>query len=237
MRHVAFVTTVALALAGCASRPAHIGGDPKLQVVEGNTLPAPSGRDTLVSGRPYYIGPFDKLTIDVYGIDALSRVDVVADASGRLSFPLAGGIEAMGKTPSEVEAIIAQRLRAHYIRDPKVTVNLREAVSQVITVEGEVAQPGIYPVIGQMTLLSAIASARGTTEFVKTDDVVIFRTVNGQHYAALYNIAAIRHGAYADPEVYPNDVVTVGGSQARRIFKDVLTAIPAIATPLVYLLK
>ncbi len=63
-----------------------------------------------------------------------------------------------------------------------------------------------------MTLLRAMAVAGGTTEFSKLDDVVIFRTVQGERLAALYDLNAIRHGKYADPDVYANDVVMVGDS-------------------------
>ena len=110
---------------------------------------------------------------------------------------------------------------------------VKEGVSQRVTVGGEVKQPGQYPIIGRMSLLRAMALAQGTTEFSKLNDVVIFRTVNGQRLAALYDLNAIRHGAYADPELYAGDVVLVGDSQSRRIFKDVLQALPVVLSPLI----
>jgi polysaccharide biosynthesis/export protein len=69
-----------------------------IQVVDSSALPAPDRTDLTTEDRPYLIGAFDKLTIDVFGIDDLSRKEVQADASGRISFPLAGVIEAAGKT-------------------------------------------------------------------------------------------------------------------------------------------
>jgi polysaccharide biosynthesis/export protein len=87
-----------------------------------------------------------------------------------------------------------------------------------------------------MTLMRAVATAKGTDEFAKLSDVVIFRTVQGQKMAGLYNLKAIRRGAYDDPEVFANDVVVVGESQARRLFKDGLQVLPAIVTPLIYIL-
>jgi polysaccharide biosynthesis/export protein len=84
--------------------------------------------------------------------------------------------------------------------------------------------------------MRAVAVAKGTAEFAKLDDVVIFRTVNGQKMAALYNLKAIRRGVYNDPEVFANDVVVVGDSQARRLFKDALQIAPTLLTPLVYIL-
>ena len=140
-------------------------------------------------------------------------------------------------TPQELARFIEQKLAAQYIRDPQVTINLKETVSQVVTVDGEVKEPGLYPVIGRMTLMRAVATAKGTSEFAKLQDVVIFRTVKGQKMAALYNLKAIRHGSYDDPEVFANDVVVVGDSAARRIFKDALLIAPLLTTPLILLLQ
>ena len=209
MKKVAILCLPLLALSACAGTKS-LGGDPSISVVEGNSLPAPDRSDLLAETRPYLIGPFDKLQIDVFGIEELSAKEFQTDASGRISFPLAGIIEAAGKTPGEVEIELEGRLRTRYVRDPQVTVNLKETVSQVITVDGQVREPGLYPVVGKMTLMRAVATAKGTAEFAKLDDVVIFRTVKGQQLAALYNLTAIRRGNYDDPEVFANDVVVVG---------------------------
>lgn len=232
------VLLAGLALVGCAgSSVRHLGGSPSLTVVPGGVLPAPDRSDIVGEDRPYLIGPFDKLVIDVFGIKELSEKEVQTDASGRISFPLAGVIEAAGKTPAEVEDVLEERLRGAYVRDPQVTVNLKETVSQVVTVDGEVKEPGLYPVVGKLTLMRAVATAKGTTEFAALSNVAVFRTVKGQKMAALYSLKAIRSGAYDDPEVFANDVIIVGDSQARRIFKDVLQASPLITTPLLILFR
>lgn len=222
----------ALSLTGCASSVA-LGGDPKLSVLDAAALPAPDKGDMTGGAQSYFVGPNDKLTIDVFGVEELGPRDVMVDASGRISYPLAGVMDVSGKTPGEIEQLLAEKLKAAYVRDPQVTVNLKEAVSRVVTVEGEVKKPGIYPVVGRMSLMRAIARAEGTGEFSRLDDVVIFRTVGDQRYAALYNLDSIRHGAYPDPDVYANDVIMVGDSRSRRMFKDILAVIPALATPLV----
>lgn len=223
---------LALALTACGGKPT-LGGSPGLAVVQGDSLPPPTRGDIVQADRPYLIGPFDKLTIDVFGIKDMSLLKVQTDASGRISFPLIGAVEAAGHTPAEVSQEIASRLRGQYVRNPQVTVNLDETVSQVIAVNGSVTEPGLYPVVGRMTLIRAIATAKGTTEFARLSDVVVFRTVNGQKMAALYNLKQIQRGAYPDPEVFANDVVVVGDSQARRIFRDVLQATPLITTPII----
>lgn len=222
---------------GAASGTAASGAANGVEVVNSDTLPPPDVSDINSSVRPYRIGAFDKLTVNVFGIEELSQKELQADASGRISMPLAGVIEAGGKTPGELEQEIEARLRHRYVRNPQVTVNLLETVSQVITVDGEVKQPGLYPVIGRMTLMQAVATAKGTSEFARLDDVVVFRTVRGQKMAALYNLKAIRRGAYSDPEVYANDVVIIGDSSARRRFKDILQVLPILTTPLILLLQ
>ena len=233
LARVCLMVMPALLLAACAGGSSKLGGDPHLSVVQASELPPPDRTDLTVGARPYLIGPFDRLTVDVFGVEDLSKREVQVDASGRISFPLVGVIEVAGKTPGEVEELLNQRLRAAYVRNPQATVNLKDTVSQVVAIDGQVQKPGVYPVIGHMTLLRAIATAQGTTEFSKLQDVAIFRTVKGEHLAALYDLNAIRHGAYADPEVYANDVITVGDNTKRRFFKDFLTTLSLVSGPLV----
>jgi polysaccharide biosynthesis/export protein len=238
-----FLVFLGLVVTSCAGTkpigtlPGNVANGQGVEVVQSGELPPPDRSDLLELNRPYLIGPFDKLVIDVFGIEELSNKEVQTDAGGRISFPLAGVIEAAGRTPGELEQIIEQQLRGRFVRDPQVTVNLKETVSQVITVDGEVKEPGLYPVIGRMTLMRAVATAKGTAEFAKLDDVVVFRTVKSQKMAALYNLKSIRRGYYEDPEVFANDVVVVGDSSARRIFKDALQIAPLLLTPLVYILS
>ncbi len=226
-------TGLALALCACAATKP-FGGESGLEVMQSGTLPPPQTSDLTALDRPYRVGPFDKLSIDVFGIEELRGREVQVDASGRISFPLVGTVEASGKTPGEIEEAIEAQLRGKYIRNPQVTVNLRETVSQVVTIGGEVKKPGLFPVVGRMTLMRAIATAEGTTEFAKKREVVVFRTTGGQKYAALYDLNAIQRGNYADPEIYANDVVMVGDSSSRRIFRDFLNASPLLAPLIIY---
>ena len=71
------------------------------------------------------------------------------------------------------------------------------------------------------------------SDLAKLDDVVVFRVVRGQRYAALYNLKLIRKGAYPDPAIYADDVIVVGDSSSRRLFKDILQFAPLLLTPFV----
>jgi polysaccharide export outer membrane protein len=220
-------------VAGCSGP--QLRSNEHVTVSDTGVLPPPTRQDLGGQTRASVIGPFDRVSVEVYGVEDLSRT-VQVDAGGRMALPLVGDIEAAGMTVTELAALIRQRL-AGLVRDPQVTVNMVEAVSQTVTIEGEVEEPGIYPVVGRMTLMRVVARAKGATEFARLSHVVLFRRVEGRQMAALYDLRAIRAGLYADPEIYPNDVVVVGESQARRLFRDVLQGSSLLTTPIIALLQ
>ena len=236
MRNLYAVPLVALALSACAGREP-LQSTPQLSVIQGEaTLPAPDRGDLTAADRPSLIGPLDTIQVDVFNVPELSR-EMQVDASGRISMPLVGTIDARGKTATELGSAVEAALRGRYIRNPEVTINIKSSVSQVVTIDGQVVEPGLYPVTNQMTLLRAIASAKGLAEFAKQDDVVILRIVNGRKMAGLYNIDAIRRGSYADPAIYANDVVVVGDSPQRRRFRDLVSLAPLLAAPLIAIVQ
>lgn len=208
-----------------------------MTVVQGsNSLPPPDRGDLVASDRPALIGPLDTIEVTVFGIPELDR-EMQVDASGRIAMPLAGTVDARGKTAEELAAAIQAALKARYVRNPQVTVNIKSSVSQVVTIDGSVTEPGLYPVTNQMTLMRVIASAKGLTEFAREEEVVILRTVGEKRMAGLYNIAAIRRGAYDDPPIYANDVIVVGDSPQRRLFRDFVSVSPVLAAPLIAILQ
>jgi polysaccharide export outer membrane protein len=208
----------------------------RVKVVDAAALPVPTKVDINSFNRVQMIGPFDTLSVEVVGISDLTR-DVTVDASGTIALPVAGVVEASGKTSTELAEVIREKLKNGAVRDPQVIVNVKQAVSQVVVVDGEVRKPGVYAVTGRTTMLRAIAQAEGTNEFSNTSQVVVLRTVNNQRMAALYDVRAIRLGAYEDPEIYPADTIIVGESGARRILPTILQASGVLLTPLVYLLR
>lgn len=236
MPRLFILVLLAVALAGCAKREP-LRSTERLEVVDGAAaLPAPVRGDLTAPDRVALIGPLDRIEVTVFNVPELDR-EMQVDAGGRIAMPLVGTIEAGGLTPLELAAAIEAGLRRRYVRDPEVTVNVKSSVSQVVTVDGQVVEPGLYPVTNQMTLMRAIASARGLTEFARQDDVVILRTVEGRRMAGLYNIGAIRRGVYDDPPIYAKDVVVVGDSPQRRLFRDLVSVAPVLAAPLIAILQ
>ena len=223
-------------LAGCAGAIKPIGGAPALTAVEASAMPVPTAASTGGPGQ-FRIQAFDKLRIEVFGIETLQR-SVAVDGDGRTSFPLVGQLQAQGKTPAELAGEIEQSLRAgKYVREPDVIVNILEAPGRTVAVDGEVNRPGEFPVLPNATLMRAVALAGGVNDDARLDDVVLFRTVGEQRYVGLYNLGAIRRGAYADPPVFSGDVVIVGESKQRRMIEQILQAIPLITTPMILLLQ
>lgn len=219
---------------GCASPKMIDTG--KVGIVAPGELPAPERADQVALDRANLVGPLDTLIVEVVGIPDLSR-EVKVDAGGQIALPVAGAIEVARKTPAEAAAIIAARLRDGYVRNPQVLVNFKEIASQTVTVDGAVTRPGIYAIVGDMTMMRAIARAEGLGNTARERHVVVFRKVGGREMAALYDLQAIRLGAYADPRIYPNDIVVVGSSQARLLFPQLLQAAATLASPLILLLR
>jgi polysaccharide export outer membrane protein len=236
MHKLASALLLVTALSACGGRQPLVTTQRLTVVQDDATLPPPNRNDLTAADRPSLVGPLDTIQIDVFNVPDLSR-EIQVDSSGRISMPLAGTIDARGKTAAELADAVEGALRGRYIRNPEVTVNIKSSVSQVVTIDGQVIEPGLYPVTNQMTLLRAIASAKGFSEFARQEEVVILRTANGKKMAGLYNVEAIRRGAYDDPPIYANDVIVVGDSPERRLFRDFVSLSPILAAPLIAILQ
>jgi polysaccharide export outer membrane protein len=80
-----------------------------------------------------------------------------------------------------------------------------------------------------MTLMQAIALAKGPTEDANPHRVAIFRTINGKRQAASFDLVSIRRGEAQDPPVYSGDIVVVDGSSVKSLEKRLLQSIPFLA--------
>ncbi len=149
------------------------------RVVAGVLLAAACA-STKVAGQPserpdlgeYRIGREDVLEVVVWHEPELTRV-VPVRPDGKISLPLAGEVEAAGRTPAELQASLTRALKP-YIQDTTVAVLVREINGARVFVLGEVTKPGAFPLRGSMTVMQAIALAGGRTEFAK-DKVVWLR--------------------------------------------------------------
>jgi polysaccharide export outer membrane protein len=222
-------------LPGCARNP-ELRSSEAVTVSKNEPLGAPTRDDLATPGLTYIIGPYDELDVVAFNMPDLSR-KVRVDADGTASLPLVGPVKASGLTPIEFARGVEAALRQHFVRFPQVSVSVSDVVSQTVTVDGEVKIPGSYPLVGKTSLLRVLAKAQGATQYAKLSHVVLYRQVDGKKYAALYDLRAVRAGYYADPDIYPNDLVVVGTSQARRVFGDIVAATGLITTPIALILR
>jgi len=221
LRHIAILVVAGLA-SSCATDRS-VGLDPGIELSALEEMPAPRGANF------YLIGPQETLQIEVVGAPTLSGT-FITDIDGRLAFPLIGMVDTAGKPPTEAGRIIADGLRGAYLRDPQVRVIPKDFPVPSISVGGQVRKPGNYPAAGQPTLLRLVNQAEGLTQYARLDDVLIMRTVANQRYIGVYNLGAIQRGNYPDPQLFPNDIVTVGDSPERRRLEVLLQILPPIVT-------
>lgn len=215
-----------VSLASCASSPVPIGTAPGIELAEVSALPPPAVDEAGV------VRPQDTLRISILGFPELSR-ELQIDASGAFQFPLLGLVEANGRTPLAVAREIDSRLSSGgYVVNPEVIVDVLEQPGRLITVGGQVKNPGRYPVAGPVSLLEAVAIGGGASDTAKLEEVIILRTVDGQRYIGVYNLAAIQRGNYADPAVYTNDIIQVGDSPSLRRITALASLAPLITVPL-----
>ncbi|HSV04625.1 MAG TPA: polysaccharide biosynthesis/export family protein [Phenylobacterium sp.] len=184
-------------------------------------LPPPDNVSRVTPGATEYrIGPQDTLEINVNQLPELSHT-VQVDLGGKILLPLIGQINALGRTPPELSNDIAAALRKSYMKDPQVTVAVKEAQGQKVTVEGAVASPGVYALAGPTSLMQAVALAKGVDSRLANEHrVAIFRTVGGVRRSAFYDLAQIRTGKAEDPSIYGNDIVVVDQSGAKSFMQN-----------------
>ncbi|WP_379547120.1 polysaccharide biosynthesis/export family protein [Qipengyuania sp. DSG2-2] len=183
-----------------------------------------------VDPATYRLGPQDQISIRTFREEDLSFDQITVDSTGAIAFPILGRVEASGATVFDLAQRLENGLAQSYLRNPDVTVMLVRSAAQRITVEGAVAQSGVFPIDGDLTLLGAIARARGTTEIASRDDVVIFRTIDNQRMGALFDLTAIERGYADDPTMVAGDVVVVHTDGARRNYLEALRLSPIAAS-------
>ncbi len=110
------------------------------------------------SDIPYTLDSGDRLRVVVFGQEGLTNSYIV-DAAGAITMPLIGPVAAKGKTAPELSRTVAARLRQGYIRQPHVAVEVE--TYRPFFVLGEVANPGQYPYVPNMTVETAVAIAGG----------------------------------------------------------------------------
>ncbi len=123
-----------------------------------------------IHNAPYHLDAGDKLRVVIYGQEGLTNTYAI-DAGGSITMPLIGAVPARGRTPAGLAAEISARLRNGYIREPSVAVEVE--TYRPFFILGEVAAPGQYPYVPNMSVESAVAIAGGFSPRAKRDSVTL----------------------------------------------------------------
>jgi polysaccharide biosynthesis/export protein len=126
----------------------------------------------------YLIGAQDVLEISVWKEPDLTR-SVVVRPDGMISMPLLDDVQAAGLTPRQLAAQITASLKK-FVNDAQVTVVVVTINSQRVYILGEVTRAGAYPLLPDMTVLQALSSAGGFTQFASVKKIYLLRQVNGK---------------------------------------------------------
>jgi polysaccharide export outer membrane protein len=163
----------------------------------------------------------------------LAKTVQVAD-DGTINYPLIGDIHAAGKTAKQLEQELTQKLGAKYLRDPQVTVLIKEYNSQRVTVEGSVKTSGVYGIKGTTSLMQILAMAGGIDDNTASGAVVVFRTIDDVRSVARFDTDAIKKGTAEDPELAPGDVIVVDTSATKVAMENILKVVPLATTAAIF---
>lgn len=169
-----------------------------------DVLPKPATDDP-----SYVIGPADVLNISVWKEPEITET-VPVRPDGKISLPLLDDVQAAGLTPMQLGTAVTKRLRK-YLTDPQVTVIVTEINSRRVYILGEVTRAGAYPLLPNMTVLQAISSAGGFTEFAKESKIYVLRMVNGKQAKFPFDYKAVvkGHKTAQNIALMPGDTVVV----------------------------
>lgn len=161
------------------------------------------------AGAGYRLAPEDVLHISVWKEKDLTQ-DCLVLPDGHISFPLAGSIQAAGKTAQQVQAELVKRI-AKYIPTPVVSVSVTSVAGNKIYVIGKVNKPGMFPMGTNVDVMQALAMAGGLNPYAKEGSIEILRREGGKQVAYPFDYSDVADGSDLSQNIMlrTGDVVVV----------------------------
>ena len=147
----------------------------------------------------YVIGAQDVLDVNVWKEPDVSRT-VPVRPDGKISLPLLNDVQAAGLTPAQLAAQVTDSLKK-YVTNPQVTVIVTVINSQRVYILGEVTRPGAFPLIPGMSVLQALSSAGGFTQFAKVKSIFVRRFENGKEEKFPFNYREVIGGKKPEQDI------------------------------------
>lgn len=192
-------TLTAVLLAGCAS-PRGPRGLADASASAPKPLPASATAQTLGSG--------DVFEVRVVGEEDLSGAYRVS-SDGSVAFPFCGRVEVGGKTAPETSEALTACLADGYIKNPQVSVFIKERNSKKVFVFGEVTRPGTFAYEDGMSIVQAITLAEGFSKAAARNSVVVTRSIEGEDRRFKVQVDDIGTGKQENFLLQPGDVIYV----------------------------
>ncbi len=169
-------------------------------------MPPTPDRSVLLEGAA--LGAGDVVEVRVYQEKELTGLYRV-DADGTFNFPLVGVVRAAGMNAGSLAAQLTERLRGGYLRDPQVSVFIKEFNSKKVFVLGQVAKPGTFPYEDKMTIVQAVTLAGGLKPLAAGNRLVLTRVVDGVEKKFVVPFDDVGSGEEQNVVLQPGDIVFV----------------------------
>jgi polysaccharide export outer membrane protein len=166
--------------------------------------------ETISFAKEYRIGPKDLLEITVFELPELNQTVRVSE-DGTITLPLLGSVKVDGLTKDELEQKISSLLEEKYLKNPRVSVFIKEYQSKLVAVIGAVEKPGMYELVGRLTLLQMISKAGGFKENAASELFVLREGDGGDTMSIAINLddLMINGNPKLNIPLQPNDVINV----------------------------
>lgn len=208
MRRLPLVLTIALAIAVFLSQA---------QTPPQTQPPTQGARDVFV--RAYRVGPGDLLELKVFEVKELDQIVRVSE-DGSITLPLLGRVVVEGLTQEGVVQKLTGLLQAKYVKNPQVTIFIKEYKNQQVAVIGAVTTAGSYELVGRKNLLQIISMAGGFSENASDEIFILREGEKGETSTIAIDLKdlMINGNQKLNIPIEPNDVINVPVDREIRVF-------------------
>jgi polysaccharide biosynthesis/export protein len=194
-----FILIVLIALAAMPAQAQNTGDSKQPAQSAVPAMADETPKKSATADPNYVIGAQDVLDINVWKEPDVSRV-VPVRPDGKISLPLLNDVQAAGLTPDQLAAKVTEDLKK-YVTNPQVTVIVTAINSQRVYILGEVTRPGAFPLLPGMTVLQALSSAGGFTQFAKVKSIFVRRLQDGKESKFLFNYKDVIGGKRPEQDI------------------------------------
>ncbi len=188
------LTILGLLATGVAQQPSSAGQVTTGKKQQALAVPKPATLDP-----NYQIGPADQLYVNVWKEPELTG-PILVRPDGKISVPLLNDVQAAGLTPMQLSADISEKLK-NYLEQPHVTVVVTGTNSRLVYVVGQVGRAGALALLPDMTVLQALASVGGISEFANSKKIYVLRVENGKPQRHPFNYKEALKGEHPEQNI------------------------------------